>query len=72
MDVKRLIWFLGNGGSQTFDITFVFPNDTFEADYRSVGVTLPTVFIADKVFYWAIVWNSNDSKWDIIGVGQQS
>jgi hypothetical protein len=36
--------------------------------YRAVGITLPTFTTANKTIYLGIVYNSTDSKWDVIGV----
>jgi hypothetical protein len=45
---------------------------SYGADYRAVGVTLPTTTVLSKVLYMPIVWNAQDSKWDVVGVIQQA
>jgi hypothetical protein len=41
---------------------------SYGANYRAVGVTRPTITTAGKVTYLGILYNSNDTRWDIIGV----
>lgn len=45
---------------------------TWNSAYRVIGVTLPTATVANKVIYVAGRYNTEDAKWDIIGVGRQS
>jgi hypothetical protein len=45
---------------------------SYGANYRAVGVTLPTTTVLSKVLYMPIVWNAQDSKWDVVGVIQQA
>ena len=40
----------------------------YGTNYRAVGVTRPTITTAGKVTYLGILYNSNDTKWDIVGV----
>ena len=40
----------------------------FNAIYRAVGVTLPTTTVISKTLYLAMIYNSADTKWDVIGV----
>jgi hypothetical protein len=40
----------------------------YGTDYRPIGVTRPTFTTSNKTIYLGIVYNSTDSKWDIIGV----
>jgi len=40
---------------------------TFGNQYRAVGVTLPTATVIFKTLYLGIIWNADDSKWDVIG-----
>ncbi len=40
----------------------------YGTNYRAVGVTRPTITTAGKVTYLGILYNSNDTQWDIIGV----
>jgi hypothetical protein len=40
----------------------------YDTGYRAIGVTLPTFTTSNKTIYLGIVYNSTDSKWDVIGV----
>lgn len=44
----------------------------WNAIYRSVGAVLPTTTVANKTLYVGFVYNSAASKWDCIGVNQES
>lgn len=39
---------------------------TFNAIFRALGVTLPTTTVASKTTYLGLVYNSTDTKWDIL------
>jgi hypothetical protein len=43
----------------------------YGANYREIGVTLPTFTTANKTIYLGIVYNDTDSKWDVIGVSTE-
>ena len=45
---------------------------TFNATYHPVGVTLPTATqgSTNKVTYVGCIYNSSNSRWDVLGVGQ--
>lgn len=45
---------------------------TYDTQYRAIGVTLPTTTVINKTFYLGCVWNSNDTKLDVIGVVQEA
>lgn len=45
---------------------------TYNAIYRAVGVILPTTTVIGKQLYIGAVYNSLDSKWDVIAVGQEA
>jgi len=45
---------------------------TWGSDYRAIGVTLPTTTVANKLTYVGIIYNSTDSKWDVLGVSQEA
>lgn len=45
---------------------------TYNAIYRAVGVTLPTTTVVGKTLYIGAKYNSTDSKWDVIAVGQEA
>jgi hypothetical protein len=44
---------------------------TWDEIYRVIGVTLPTVTVANKTLYIGMIYNSNATKWDVTGVSQQ-
>ena len=39
---------------------------TFNAIFRALGVTLPTTTVSSKITYLGLVYNSTDTKWDVI------
>jgi hypothetical protein len=45
---------------------------TFGADYRAIGITLPTTTVISKTMYLGIIYNSTDAKFDILGLNQQA
>lgn len=45
---------------------------TFGSNYRAIGVTLPTTTIANKILYLGIIYNSTDSKFDVLGINLQA
>lgn len=45
---------------------------TYDTQYRAIGVTLPATTVAGKTLYLAGVWNVEDTKLDIVSVGQQA
>jgi hypothetical protein len=44
---------------------------SWNAAYRAVGVELPTTTVINKVAYIGALWNSTESKWDVIAVAIQ-
>lgn len=44
----------------------------FDTNYRAIGVTLPTTTVISKTMYLGIIYNSTDSKWDVIGYNIQA
>lgn len=38
----------------------------FNAIFRALGVTLPTTTVASKITYLGLVYNSTDTKWDVV------
>lgn len=44
----------------------------FNAIYRAIGVTLPTTTVISKTMYLGMLWNSADSKWDVLAVNQEA
>lgn len=45
---------------------------TWGASWRAIGVSLPTTTVAGKTLYVGAVYNSADSKWDVLAVGQEA
>jgi hypothetical protein len=44
----------------------------FDTNYRAIGVILPTTTVISKTMYLGVIYNSTDSKWDIIGYNIQA
>ena len=44
----------------------------YNAIYRALGVTLPTATTASKTIYLGCIYNSADSKWDVIAVAEEA
>lgn len=45
---------------------------TWGADFRAIGVTLPTTTTASKLLYVGCIYNTTDSKWDVIAVKEEA
>lgn len=45
---------------------------TWNAIFRAIGVTLPTTTTANKTMYVGCVYNTTDSKWDIVSVNEEA
>jgi hypothetical protein len=45
---------------------------TWDTNYRAIGVTLPTTTVISKITYVGVIYNSTDTKWDVIGVTTQA
>jgi len=45
---------------------------TYNAIFRAIGITLPTRTIASKVLYLGCMFNSAETKWDVIAVKQEA
>jgi hypothetical protein len=43
---------------------------TWDAIYRAVEVTLPATTTVNKTLYVGCIYNSVDSKWDVLAIGQ--
>lgn len=41
---------------------------TYDSDFRAIGVVAPTTTVASKTTYIGCIYNSTDSKFDIVGV----
>jgi hypothetical protein len=40
--------------------------------YRGIGVTLPTTTVVSKMLYIGMIYNSTDTKWDVISTAQEA
>jgi hypothetical protein len=45
---------------------------TYDTQYRALGVTLPTTTVASKTLYLGLIYNSADTKWDVVAVRQEA
>lgn len=45
---------------------------TYGTQYRAIGVTLPTTTTVSKTTYLGMVYNSADTKWDVVSVGTEA
>lgn len=45
---------------------------TWNAIYRGIGVTLPATTTISKILYIGMIYNSADTKWDIIAVAEEA
>lgn len=45
---------------------------SYGTHYRAVGVTLPTTTVLGKTLYLAMIYNSDDTKWDVVAVAQEA
>jgi hypothetical protein len=45
---------------------------SYGTQYRAIGVTLPNTTVLGKTLYLAGIWNVEDTKLDIIAVGQEA
>lgn len=45
---------------------------TYGSQYRAIGVTLPTTTVISKTLYLGLIYNSTDTKWDVVAVAQQA
>jgi hypothetical protein len=44
----------------------------YGTQYRAIGVTLPTTTVISKTLYLAMIYNSTDTKWDVVAVAQEA
>jgi len=44
----------------------------YNSIFRAIGVTLPTTTVLGKTLYLGCIYNSADSKWDVIAVAQEA
>lgn len=52
-----------NGSAQTL---------AYNAIYRALGVVLPATTVISKTLYLGMIYNAEDSKWDVVSVGQEA
>jgi hypothetical protein len=45
---------------------------SYGSQYRAIGVTLPNTTVISKTLYLGMIWNSTDSKWDVVSVAQEA
>jgi hypothetical protein len=45
---------------------------TWDTIFRQIGTTLPVAAIANKTIYVASIYNSLDSRWDVVAVAEES
>jgi len=45
---------------------------TWNAIFRTMGTTLPTTTVISKTVYIGCVYNSTDTKWDVVAVAQEA
>lgn len=43
----------------------------FNAIYREIGVSLPTTTVINKTIYLGCIYNTADSKWDVVAVAEE-
>lgn len=44
----------------------------YNAIYRAIGITLPTTTVISKTIYLGCIYNSTDTKWDVIAVAHEA
>ena len=44
----------------------------YNAIYRAIGVTLPTTTVASKTIYLGMIYNSANTKWDVVAVAEEA
>jgi hypothetical protein len=62
---KLTLRFKDNATAQTISWT------TTSGGFRVIGCTLPTTTVISKVVYIGCIYNSDDTFWDVVSVGQQ-
>lgn len=45
---------------------------TWNSIFRAIGVTLPTATTASKTLYVGCIYNSTDTKWDVVAVNEEA
>jgi hypothetical protein len=62
---KLVLRFKDNATAQTISWT------TTSGGFRVIGCTLPTTTVISKVIYVGCIYNSDETFWDVVSVGQQ-
>lgn len=44
---------------------------TYNSIYREIGVSLPTTTVIGKTIYLGMIYNSADTKWDVVAVAEE-
>jgi hypothetical protein len=60
---KLTIRIKDNGTSQTL---------AWNAIYRAIGLILPSATVANKLIYVGCIYNTTDTKWDVVAVSEES
>ena len=45
---------------------------SWDTQYRAIGITLPTTTVVSKTTYVAMIYNSDDTKWDCVATGTEA
>ena len=45
---------------------------TFNSIFRGIGITLPTTTTASKTLYIGLIYNTADTKWDVIALKEEA
>lgn len=45
---------------------------SYGTQYRAIGITLPTTTVIGKTTYIAMIYNSDDTKWDCVATGTEA
>lgn len=45
---------------------------SYDTQYRAIGITLPTTTFISKTTYIAMIYNSDDTKWDCVATGTEA
>jgi len=45
---------------------------SYGTQYRAIGVTLPTTTVISKTLYLGMIYNADDTKWDVMAVAQEA
>lgn len=45
---------------------------SYGTQYRAIGITLPVTTVISKTLYLAMVFNNDDTKWDVLAAGQEA